>query len=73
MNAVKVVAILLILAGIFALVYRSFTYTEETHEAKVGPIEVSVKDKETVYIPVWAGVGAIVAGAAILLLARKKT
>jgi len=53
-------------------VYRSFTYTKETHEAKVGPIEVSVKDQETVSIPVWAGVAAIAAGAGLLLAGRRK-
>jgi hypothetical protein len=69
----KIVAIVLILAGIAGLVQRSFSYTEETHETKVGPIEVAVKEKETVRIPVWASAGAIVAGAAILLAgARKK-
>ena len=73
MNAMKILGIVLIVGGILGLMYGGFTYTKETHEAKVGPIEVSVKDKETVYIPVWAGVGAIVAGAAILLVARKKS
>jgi hypothetical protein len=70
MNAVKMLAIVLIVAGSLGLLYGSFTYTKETHEAKLGPIELSVKDKETVNIPVWAGVGAIVAGA-FLLFARK--
>jgi hypothetical protein len=73
MSASKVAAILLIVAGILALVYGSFTYTKETHEAKVGPIELSIKDKETVNIPVWAGVGAIVIGGALLLLGSNKS
>ena len=73
MNATKIVAILLILAGIAGLTYRSFTYTDKTHETKVGPIEVAVKEKETVQIPVWVSAGAIVIGAGILLVgARKK-
>ena len=73
MNATKIVAILLILAGIAGLIYRSFTYTDKTHETKVGPIEVAVKEKETVQIPVWVSAGAIVIGAGILLAgARKK-
>jgi LPXTG-motif cell wall-anchored protein len=71
MSAIKVVAILLILAGTIGLVYGGITYTRTTHDAKVGPIEVSVKDKETLHVPVWAGVGAIVAGGALLLLRRK--
>jgi len=70
MNAVKLLAIVLIVAGDLGLAYGSFTYTKETHQAKLGPIELSIKDKETVNIPVWAGVGAIVAGV-ILLFVRK--
>lgn len=70
MNAVKMLAIVLIVLGGLGLMYGSFTYTKETHQAKLGPIELSVKDKETVNVPVWAGVGAIVAGA-ILLFVRK--
>ena len=70
MNAVKILAIALIMAGSLGLVYGGFTYTKDTHEAKLGPIELSVKDTQTVNVPVWAGVGAIVAGV-ILLVARK--
>jgi hypothetical protein len=72
MNAVKMAAIVLIAAGVLGLVYGSFSYTKDTHEAKVGPIELSVKDKETVNIPVWAGVGAIVIGGALLLVGGKR-
>jgi hypothetical protein len=57
MNAFKMAAVVLIAAGVLGLVYGSFSYTRDTHEAKLGPIELSVKDKETVNIPVWAGVG----------------
>ena len=72
MNAVKVAAIVLIAAGVLGLVYGSFSYTKETHEAKVGPFELSVKDKETVNVPVWAGVAAIVAGGLMLLVPAKR-
>ncbi|BCB27238.1 hypothetical protein SKTS_21240 [Sulfurimicrobium lacus] len=70
MDAIKMLAIALIVAGGLALAYGGFTYTKETHQAKLGPIELSVKDTETVNIPVWAGVGALVAGV-ILLFSRK--
>jgi TRAP-type C4-dicarboxylate transport system permease small subunit len=73
MNAVKIAAIVLILGGILGLVYGGFTYTRQTHEAKLGPIELSVKDKQTVNVPVWAGVGAIVIGGALLLFGSKKS
>ena len=73
MNGVKIAAIVLIAAGFLGLVYGSFTYTKETHDAKLGPLELSVKDKETVIIPVWAGVGAIVLGGGLLLVGGKKS
>ena len=71
MSAIKLVAIALMVAGVLGLVYGKFSYTEETHDAKVGPIELSVNDTETVNIPVWAGVGAIVAGALLLVVPKK--
>ena len=73
MNAIKIAAIVLIVAGVLGLVYGSFTYTKETHTAKLGPIELSVKDKETVNVPVWAGVGAIVIGGVLLVFGSKKS
>jgi multidrug transporter EmrE-like cation transporter len=72
MNVVKVAAIALILAGTLGLAYGSFSYTKETQQVKLGPIELSVKEKQTVNIPVWAGVGAIVIGGVLLLSGSKK-
>lgn len=73
MNTVKMVAILLMVAGTLGLVYGGFSYTKETQEAKLGPIELSVKEKQTVNVPVWAGVGAVVFGGLLLLVASKKS
>jgi TRAP-type C4-dicarboxylate transport system permease small subunit len=70
MDAIKIVALLLIIGGALALGYGGFTYTKENHETKIGPIELNVKEKETVNIPIWAGVGAIVLGG-VLLLGRR--
>jgi len=71
MSPVKIAAIVLIVAGVLGLLYGSFSYTKETHEAKLGPIELSVKEKQTVNIPVWAGVGAIVIGGVILVFGNR--
>jgi hypothetical protein len=73
MNAVRLFAILLIVAGGLGLAYGSFSYTKDTHTASVGPLELSVKDKQTVNVPVWAGVGGIVLGAALLLFGGKRS
>jgi TRAP-type C4-dicarboxylate transport system permease small subunit len=72
MGAVKIVAVVLIVAGVLGLVYGGFTYTKKTHDAKLGPLQFSVKDKETVQVPVWAGVASIAAGAALLLFGSRK-
>jgi len=70
MSPVKILAILLIVGGSLGLVYGGFTYTKNTHEARLGSISLSVKDTETVNIPAWLGVGAIAAGV-LLLFVRK--
>ena len=72
MNQIKTVAAILMLAGVLALVYGGFTYTKSTQQAKIGPLELVVKDKETFNVPVWAGVGAIVIGGLLLLSSGKK-
>jgi len=72
MSTIRIVAIVLIVAGLLGVMYGKFSYTKETHEAKLGSLELSFKEKQTVNVPAWAGVAAIVAGA-IMLLARPKS
>ena len=72
MSGIKIVAIILIVLGILGLVYGKFSYTKDTHEAKLGPLELEVKEKETVNVPMWAGVGAIVLGVVLLVIPRKR-
>ena len=73
MNAMKIAGAVLIVAGVLALVFSGFSYTKETHSAKLGPLELSMKEKETVSIPTWAGIGAIVLGGILVIAgARRK-
>ncbi|MFL6692258.1 MAG: hypothetical protein ACJ8GO_04800 [Ramlibacter sp.] len=72
MNATRLVGIVLIVLGVLGLAYGGFSYTKDTKAVKLGPIELSVKEKETVNVPTWAGVGAIVAGGLLLLLGTKR-
>jgi hypothetical protein len=72
-NAMKLLGIVLLVGGILGLVYGGFTYTKETHEAKIGPITLSVKDKETVNVPIWAGIGAIAIGGLLLVSGSKRS
>jgi hypothetical protein len=73
MNPTRIAAIVLLVAGALGLAYGSFSYTKDTHDVKLGPIELSVKEKQTVNVPVWAGVGAIVAGGLLLVLGGKRS
>ena len=72
MSTTKLVAVVLIVLGILGLMYGKFSYTKDTHTAKIGPIDLSVKEKETVNVPVWAGVIAIVVGGGLLLTGRRE-
>jgi hypothetical protein len=71
MNAIKVIAAVLIVAGILALAYGGFTYTRATHDVAIGPIEFSVQEKERVNVPLWAGVGLIAIGGVLLFVPRR--
>ena len=71
MRRVQVAALVLIVAGVLGLVYDHFTYTKESHDLTIGSLDLSVKDRETVNIPLWCSVGAIAAGA-LLLVARRQ-
>ncbi|MDO8652774.1 MAG: hypothetical protein Q7R66_11340 [Undibacterium sp.] len=72
MNSIKIVAIVLIVAGALGLLYGGFSYTKDTTAVKLGPLELSVKETETVNVPVWAGIGAILVGGFLLVMGNKK-
>jgi hypothetical protein len=73
MNAVKMAAIALLVAGVLGLVYGGFTYTKETHNADLGPIHMTMSERETVNVPMWVGIGAIVIGGGLLLMGGRKS
>ena len=72
MQPVKLIAIVLLVAGVLGLAYGGFTYTKDTEKAQIGPISLTVKDREHVNIPVWAGVVAVLVGGALLVVPMKK-
>jgi hypothetical protein len=72
MNGRQIIAIVLIVAGVLGLVYQQFSFTKETHQAKIGPLELSVKEKETVNVPLWASLGAIGVGVVLLVAGGRR-
>jgi uncharacterized membrane protein len=67
MSRIRILAVILIIAGVLGLVYQQFSYTKETHETKVGPLELLVKEKEMVSVPLWLSIGAIGVGVVLLV------
>ena len=72
MDTVRIIGIVLIVAGLLGLIYQQFSFTRETHQARIGPLELSVKEKETVNVPLWASLGAIGVGVVLLVSGGRK-
>lgn len=72
MNPLSLTGVLLIVLGLLGLGYGSFSWTKDTHKASIGPLELSVKETQTVNVPAWAGGAAIVAGLGLLLASGRK-
>ena len=68
----KLIGVVLVVAGVLGLLYGGFSYTKNTHEMKVGPVELSLKEKQSINVPVWAGVGAIAAGVVLLVVGGRR-
>jgi TRAP-type C4-dicarboxylate transport system permease small subunit len=67
----RMIAIVMLAAGILALVYGGFSYTKQTHEAKLGPLEFSLTENRRINVPIWAGVALAVVGGGLLLSGKK--
>jgi len=72
MNPMKIIGILLIVAGILGLVYGGFNYQKPSHETTIGPVHLAVSSEGHVNVPLWAGVGAIVLGGVLLVFPGSK-
>jgi hypothetical protein len=72
MNVTRIIGVVLIACGSLGVVFSSFSFTKETHEIKLGPVELAVKEKETVNIPIWASVAAIVVGGVLVAVGGRK-
>lgn len=70
MSMIRVIALVLVVGGILGLVYGKFSFTKDRHDVKLGPVEFSVKEKETVNVPTWAGAAAIGLGVVLLLVKK---
>jgi hypothetical protein len=67
-NGTRLVALILVIAGVLGLAYGGFTYTRDSHTTQLGPLELTVKDRETVNVPIWLGGGLVIAGVLLLVV-----
>ncbi|MEO7888086.1 MAG: hypothetical protein ABI893_13935 [Polaromonas sp.] len=73
MNAARITGIVLIVLGLAGFFTGGFSFTKDTTAAKLGPIQLTVKEKESVNIPQWLSLGAVVLGAIVLVVGFKKS
>ena len=72
MNRINLLGAVFLGLGILALVHGGFSYTKDSTAVKLGPVELKVQEKQTVSVPIWAGIAAIVAGGLVLVGAGRK-
>jgi len=72
LSPIKMIGVVLIVAGVAALAFGGFSFTKETHRAEIGPLKLSVQENQNVNIPSWAGLAAIIAGVVLLVVPTKK-
>jgi hypothetical protein len=71
MNMQRMVAIVLLIAGVLGLAYGGFSYTKSTHQADIGSLHLSVDETKRVNVPVWGGIGLVLVGGLLLAVGRK--
>ncbi len=68
----KIIGIVLIVAGIIMLVMKGFNYTREEKVVDIGPVEINKKENKRVEWPMYAGGIALVAGIIMVVMDKKK-
>lgn len=67
MNALKVIAVLLIVGGMLGLGYGGFNYTKQSRHADIGSLHVALDERQRVNVPLWASIAALVGGGLLLI------
>ena len=72
MNAARITGIVLIVLGLAGFFTGGFSFTKDTTKAEIGPFKFKVEEKESVNVPQWLSIGAIVLGGVVLVLGFRK-
>lgn len=73
MNSLRLASLVLMVGGALALAYGGFSYTRDTHELNLGPLQVQVQERKYLNIPIWAGLASLLAGVALLAASARRT
>ena len=72
MTAMRLIGAVLLVLGLAGLLTGGFSFTKDTTQAKLGPLELTVKEKESVNIPQWLSLGAMLLAGVVLVLGFRK-
>ena len=72
MKPITIAGLLLVIAGVVALAVGRFSYTTEEKVIELGPIVATADKEHTVRIPDIAGIIAVVAGLALVVVGRRR-
>lgn len=73
MTAIRIVAIVLLVGGLAGFLTGGFSFNKETTAAKIGPLSLTVREKESVNIPQWLSLAAVAVGALMLVTGSRKS
>lgn len=71
-TTMKILGIILIVAGIVMFLVTGISYTTEETVIDAGPLEVNAESEESLNWPPYAGGIAVIAGFVLLAVGRKK-
>lgn len=72
MNPMRIAGIILLVLGLAGLLTGGFSFTRNTTKAEIGPLKLQVQEKESVNVPQWLSLGAMLVGGVLLVLGFKR-
>jgi hypothetical protein len=72
MNAMKISGIVLVVLGLAGFFTGGFSFTKETTQAQLGPLQLTVQEKKAIDVPEWLSLGAVVIGGVLLVMGFRR-
>ena len=72
MNPMRIAGIILLVLGLAGLLTGGFSFTKNTTKAEIGPLKLQVQEKESVNVPQWLSLGAMLVGGVLLVMGFKR-